>query len=1253
MKKITSLMLTLAMLLTMIPLVGMSAVSADETTWQTLISQTYEDDCTSTDMAAATKGSSEIIGGGGYMTLTPNGGSLFLAQTDVKSIASEQYSITFDMRAVSPNAGFVIEVNNTYFAGKSFSMMIAPGSFVSKDADGKFTIVDDAWYTYTIDIDMSKYEAITGAGADMQTVAAKFMTVSRVARGVTDAEVQVFPFKSDSAGITSGNPTACIRVGKLKSFGNPAKYTDGIAFATYAGQTRWANGCTTLNVSVYNEDTTRYQATEYQVDNVVISTPTSTVMSQTYDAGCAATDMTTALYGKGEIVGGGGKYISLTPGGADRIRLESTTTEIPGDKYELVFDMRAVSPNTGMLIEVNPSNYSDKAFSLLVTPGTFIGKDDEGKFTIVDDAWYTYTVSVDMTKYEALTSGSADMQTLAANFVTVSRVNRDTPDAEAEVIPFRADSSGLSSGNTVACIRAGGLKSFTNAAGASSGIAFGAYAALTRWTYGATTLNVSLYTADNSIYQATNYQFDNITVRYEAEQTVDPEPEPDEPGCEHVAGDAVIENKTAATCTADGKYDSVVKCTLCGEEMSRTTVTEKATGHNYTDGTCTVCGEEDPNALAPITNIFMQLGGDITQRNYTWFSTSTETGYITIAKASDMVDGAFPADATKVAATRDVTSYTFRDGVTYAFKEGYVNNKATVTDLVPGETYCYQLSNGTDKSKIYTFTIGEATNEFSFAFITDTQLKGDGSTLQSNKDRWSATLGHLTDENGAFADIDFIVSAGDQINTETTKVDLAVNERQYDGYFEHDEIPTLAMTSLLGNHDNWSNGAHLAHFNEPNYIINTATGKPYGATYAYQTRNEAMLAADYWFTYNSVLFVALNTNTFYTQAGGNITDAVAKAGADEHIEFIDKVLELTKDNEDIKWKVIVYHQSPYGSSYHNNYTLDANGKYTARNEQYNLIQMREFLLPGIYERDFDVILSGHDHTYSRSHILSHKANLGDYSYYGDEAITPYANTSGNNFYTYADGTTTPSYIDWTDVNGRLHSRMQVSSKPISVTNPDGILHITGSSSALSGTTADFQHPATAVVLSGTTYSQAILVDVTDNTLKFTNYQLLNNGTQKVLDEFTIIRTAVTDITEAITSSMVAPTTATVTAPTDGWIEGENTFNVSCDNVCYVFVSNDSGATYERLIATANEGGGYDFTAELTAESKIVVRIFGDLNGNGALAANDVLRLKQVIKGKYTLDVIGEMMSDINGNGALAANDVLRLKQILKGKYGTW
>ena len=47
----------------------------------------------------------------------------------------------------------------------------------------------------------------------------------------------------------------------------------------------------------------------------------------------------------------------------------------------------------------------------------------------------------------------------------------------------------------------------------------------------------------------------------------------------HTEGEAVIENNTVPTCTADGSYDNVVYCSVCNKELSRETITVSALGH--------------------------------------------------------------------------------------------------------------------------------------------------------------------------------------------------------------------------------------------------------------------------------------------------------------------------------------------------------------------------------------------------------------------------------------------------------------------------------------------------------------------------------------------------------------------------------------------------------------------------------------------------------------------------------------------------
>ena len=69
---------------------------------------------------------------------------------------------------------------------------------------------------------------------------------------------------------------------------------------------------------------------------------------------------------------------------------------------------------------------------------------------------------------------------------------------------------------------------------------------------------------------------------------------------DHTPKAAVKENEVEATCTTAGSYDSVVYCSVCGEELSRETVNVPAIPHTYGDWKyndeihwheCSVCGE--------------------------------------------------------------------------------------------------------------------------------------------------------------------------------------------------------------------------------------------------------------------------------------------------------------------------------------------------------------------------------------------------------------------------------------------------------------------------------------------------------------------------------------------------------------------------------------------------------------------------------------------------------------------------------------
>lgn len=92
---------------------------------------------------------------------------------------------------------------------------------------------------------------------------------------------------------------------------------------------------------------------------------------------------------------------------------------------------------------------------------------------------------------------------------------------------------------------------------------------------------------------------------------------------EHVAGDAVRENVNASSCTAEGSYDEVVYCTVCGEELSRETKPIAKASHtlNKTDAvqaTCTEAGNDAYWTCSVCGKYFSDADGNNEIRENSW-----------------------------------------------------------------------------------------------------------------------------------------------------------------------------------------------------------------------------------------------------------------------------------------------------------------------------------------------------------------------------------------------------------------------------------------------------------------------------------------------------------------------------------------------------------------------------------------------------------------------------------------------------------
>ena len=110
------------------------------------------------------------------------------------------------------------------------------------------------------------------------------------------------------------------------------------------------------------------------------------------------------------------------------------------------------------------------------------------------------------------------------------------------------------------------------------------------------------------------------------------------------------------------------------------------------------------------------------------------------------------------------------------------------------------------------------------------------------------------------------------------------------------------------------------------------------------------MGGDYYFTYGDALFIILNTQD---------------TNVSEHKQFIE---ETVNANQDCKWRIVTLHQDIYGSAEHSN--------------EPEITNLRYSLVPIFEANDIDIVLTGHDHAYSRSKLL--KGGQSTYEYTDDE-----------------------------------------------------------------------------------------------------------------------------------------------------------------------------------------------------------------------------------------------------------------------------
>lgn len=364
------------------------------------------------------------------------------------------------------------------------------------------------------------------------------------------------------------------------------------------------------------------------------------------------------------------------------------------------------------------------------------------------------------------------------------------------------------------------------------------------------------------------------------------------------------------------------------------------------------------------------------------------------------------------------------EAVTDKDDTAYVSNKVTATDLKADTTYYYSYQKDGQWTAPEKYTTDNG-SKFSFIFVGDPQigssneLKGaateefynaQSAAVANDAFNWNTTLNQAMEKTGNRAS--FVLSSGDQIQSTKKKSPNKAawgSEIEYSGYLSPDVLKNLPVATTVGNHDA-DNANYTYHFNTANASELGSNGK---------------VGGDYWFKHDNALFIMLNTQD---------------TNVEEHKQFIEQTVAA---NKDCKWRIVTLHQDIYGSAEHSN--------------EPEITNLRYQLAPIFENSKVDVVLTGHDHAYSRTQILKGGHKTTEYT---DDDFDPMldkdkdAGENPDTVYTAKENikadTTDPSekaYLNYLNEVMDKDAIQQVTKKGTTVFNPTGILYMTAGSSS--------------------------------------------------------------------------------------------------------------------------------------------------------------------------------------------------------------
>ena len=297
-----------------------------------------------------------------------------------------------------------------------------------------------------------------------------------------------------------------------------------------------------------------------------------------------------------------------------------------------------------------------------------------------------------------------------------------------------------------------------------------------------------------------------------------------------------------------------------------------------------------------ISRVVLGIGSDASQANVAWQSKTSETQHLEYWPTNS------PGKVTSVESPRGP----YNAAVFYP-------HEATMTGLAPKTEYTYRVgSERNGWSAPRTFTTSTDGDSWNFIAMADAQIGVDTKVAEQSA-AWKKAVDVATGEH---PDSAFIMHLGDQIEGWGAPI------KQLEEFTAPENLQKYRLAVLKGNHETYASERHF----QDTYFL----------------PNEDGTSANYFFTYNNVLFIGLDGNrTTPPDIEGHgkfVSDAIAAHGAEAD------------------WVIVGIHHAPFSQGSH---YLDK-----------DVVALRNDLTPKLSDAGVDLVLGGHDHIYTRTHLMN-------------------------------------------------------------------------------------------------------------------------------------------------------------------------------------------------------------------------------------------------------------------------------------------